>query len=163
LFGFVAKAGGLFGLEILLVVLSSAVVLALYGYATIRSGNSKAGFVSTLFLCSLAFASFNMRPQMIGYLFLVLVLIALEKFHQGQRKLVWLLPALFLIWVNVHGSFIIGIGVLVVHLLAGIKGFRAGSIEARQWTPNERMQLEGVLLACLAVLPFTPYGTSVAV
>ena len=162
-FALAAKMGGVFGLEVMLVLLSSAVVLALYGFATIRSGNSKAGFVSTLLLCSLAFASFNMRPQMFGYLFLLLVLIALEKFHRGQRKAVWWLPLLFLVWVNVHGSFIIGIGVVVVHLLAGLKGFRAGTIEARQWTPSERMQLEGVLLACLAVLPFTPYGTRVAV
>ena len=162
-FAFAAKMGGVFGLEVMLVLLSSAVVLALYGFATIRSGNSKAGFVSTLLLCSLAFASFNMRPQMFGYLFLLLVLIALEKFHRGERKAIWWLPLLFLVWVNVHGSFIIGIGVVVVHLLAGLKGFRAGTIEARQWTPSERMQLEGVLLACLAVLPFTPYGTRVAV
>src|SRR5215470_8486328 len=46
LFGTVARYGGLVGLFVLLLVLASAVMLALYTYGTIRSGNSKAGFVA---------------------------------------------------------------------------------------------------------------------
>ena len=86
LLGTVAGLGGLVGLEILLFALASAVMLALYAYTTLRSGNSKAGFVTSGVLCSLAFASFSLRPQMLGYLFLVLTLIALERFRQGKQR-----------------------------------------------------------------------------
>jgi hypothetical protein len=162
-FGAVARWAGVYGLAVMLIVLSSVVVLALYAYATMRSGNSKAGFLAAGLLCSLAFASFSMRPQMFGYLFLILVLIALERFHQGKKRALWFLPLLFLVWVNVHGSFIIGMGALFMHLVAGLKGFRVGDIETRRWTSAERMQFELVFLLSLAVLPLTPYGTQLAV
>ncbi len=45
-----ARVGGLRGLQALLIVLGAAILLALYGYATLRSRNSKAGFVSATVL-----------------------------------------------------------------------------------------------------------------
>jgi hypothetical protein len=163
LLGAVAHFGGLVGLEVLLFGLASAVMVALYAYSTLRSGNSKAGFVSSGVLCSLAFASFNLRPQMIGYLFLVFTLIALERFRQGKEGTLWLLPLMFVLWVNIHGSFIIGVGVLLVYLLAGLRESHLGSIAAERWTAAQRVRLEMVLLLSIAVLPLTPYGARVAV
>jgi hypothetical protein len=163
LLGWIAKTGGLLGLEILLFALASIVMLALYGYATMKSGNSKAGFVVAGLMCSLAFASFSLRPQMIGYLFLILVLIIMEKFRQGKNKALWFLPPIFLLWVNTHGSFIIGIGVVVFYLVVGLWEFDAGTIEGHTWTRQQRVRLELALLLSLAVLPLTPYGTQVAV
>jgi hypothetical protein len=162
LIGAVARIGGVRGLDALLIVLGSAVMLALYVFATIRSGNSKAGFVAAAALFALANPSFSMRSQMLGYLFLVLTLIAFELFRQGKRWPIWFLPPLLLVWVNTHGSFIIGLGVILVYLVCGLKGFRLGSIEAKQWTAKERIRLEFVFLLCLAVLPITPYGTELA-
>jgi hypothetical protein len=159
----VEKKGGLLGLEILLFALASIVMLALYGYASMKSGNSKAGFVVSGLMCSLAFASFSLRPQMLGYLFLILVLIILEKFRQGKNNALWFLPPIFLLWVNTHGSFIIGTCVVAFYLVAGLWEFRVGTIEGRKWTGQQRVRLEMALLLSLAVLPLTPYGAQVAV
>src|SRR6516162_4710238 len=46
LFGAVARFAGLRGLDALLILLSSLILLSLYAYATLRSGNPKAGFVT---------------------------------------------------------------------------------------------------------------------
>jgi hypothetical protein len=162
LLGAVARYGGLLGLDVLLIVLASVVMLALYAYGTLRSGNSKAGFVASGLLCSLAFASFNLRPQMLGYLFLVLVLIALERFRQGQRRALWFLPLLFLLWINTHGSWVIGLGVIFVFWASGLVEFRLGGIAARRWSSTERIRLEFVFLLCVAAVPLTPYGTRLA-
>src|SRR6185437_2252379 len=162
LIGAVARIGGVRGLDALLIVLGSAVMIALYVFATIRSGNSKAGFVAAAALFALANPSFSMRSQMLGYLFLVLTLIALELFRQGKQWPFWFLPPLLLMWVNTHGSFIIGLGVIFVYLVCGLKEFRLGAIEGRKWTPTERIRLELVFLLSLAVLPITPYGTKLA-
>ena len=158
----VMRMGGIRGLELLLIVLGSAVMLALYGYTTLRSGNSKAGFVACTVLFVLANASFTLRPQMLGYLFLTLTLIALELFRQGQRGAVWFLPALFLVWVNTHGSFVVGLGAILVYWLSGLKDFRLGGIEARRWSLCDRRRIALVFLLCLGVLPITPYGTELA-
>lgn len=160
--GAVAKYGGLQGLLALLIVLSSAIILALYYFAALRSGSSKAGFVSSLVLCPIAFASFTLRPQMFGYLFLILTLIALERWRQGRERGIWFLPPLFLVWVNTHGSWLIGLGLIITYLACGLKQFSLGSIEAASWSNRQRRHLELVLLLCLSVIPITPYGPHLA-
>src|ERR1043166_1997160 len=138
-------------------------MLAVYWLATTRSGNSKAGFVSALFLASLAFGHLSLRPQMFGFFFLVLTLLVMEKFRQGVTWPLWTLPPMFLLWVNTHGSFIIGIGVIVLNLRAVLFSFHKGSVEAIAWSRAQRIKLETTLLLCIAVLPVTPYGTQLAV
>ena len=125
----VYQAGGLRGLGALLIVLGALFALALYYYTTIRCGNPKAGFLATALLLNLA-NWFNLRPQMLGYLFLILTLIILERFRQGKRGAVWLLPLLMLVWVNTHGSWIIGLGTIGVYLVSGLMNFRLGNVEA---------------------------------
>jgi hypothetical protein len=159
----VSRIGGVLGLDILLITLGSAVMIALYYLGTLRSGNSKAGFLAAGLLCSLAFPSFTLRPQMLGYLFLVLTVIALEFFRQGKHRAIWFLPPLILIWINSHGSWIIGVGAIFVYWIAGLKEFKLGGIVAKAWTPSERRQISFVFMLCLAVLPITPYGTQLAV
>lgn len=158
----VYRLGGLLGLQALLIVLGCAVVLALYGFATLRSGNSKAGFVSTAMLLVLAAGSFNLRPQMLGYLFLILTLTTLERFRQGMQRAVWLLPILFLIWINAHGSWIIGLGVVALYIACGLVSFQMGSLETQRWTESQRLQLETVFLLSLVAIPITPYGARLA-
>ncbi len=162
LFGTVARFWGLQGLEACLLVLGSAVMLALYAYTTLRTGNPKAGFAASAVLFVLAAPQFSLRPQMLGYLFLLLTLIALERFHQGKSRALWLLPPLFLIWVNTHGSWVIGLGAIVVYWASGLRDLRLGSIEAQRWSSAERIRLESIFLLCLAVLPITPYGARVS-
>jgi hypothetical protein len=158
-----ARIGGVTALDVLLLVLGAAIVTALYVFATIRCGNSKAAFVAVLLLFPIANASFTLRPQMLGYIFLVFTLIALELARQGKSWVLWVLPPVFLLWVNIHGSFVVGLGVIFVYWLSGLKGFRVGGIEGRAWQPAERVRLEFVFLLCVAVLPITPYGSRLAV
>jgi len=160
---FVHRLGGRIGLDVFLIALASIIMLSLYWLATVRSGNSKAAFISALLLTSIAFGNFSLRPQMFGYLFLVLTLGVLENFRQGVEWPLWTLPPIFLLWVNIHGTFIIGIGVVVLYLLAGLFTFRSGSIEAIAWTRAQRIKLETALLFCVAVLPITPYGPQLAI
>jgi hypothetical protein len=160
--GSAARISGNSGLFVLLAACAALAMTGLYYLGSLRSGNCKAGFVPAGLLCSLAFVSFTLRPQMFGYLFLVALLIVLEWFRRGVSWPLWTLPFLFLLWVNTHGSFIIGLGVLAVHLCAGLKSFQLGSVEAVAWTAKQRVQLELALFFSLAVLPLTPYGTELA-
>jgi hypothetical protein len=153
------RLAGLQGLDAVLILLAAAVMIALYCLATLCAGNSKAAFVASATLFALAVPSFSLRPQMLGYLFLILTLIALEKFRQGKRRALWFLPLLFLIWINTHGSWIIGLGVVATYWLSGLFKFRAGGLEAVPWKPAERTQISFVFLLCLCALPVTPYGT----
>ena len=161
-FAVVYRLGGLRGLEVLLAALAGAVMLALYGFATLRSRNCKAAFLVSALLLALATASFNLRPQMLGYLFLIFTLIVLELFRQGKQRAVWLLPFLFLVWVNTHGSWIVGLGTVALYFLAGLVSFQIGSLETRRWTNAQRLRLEMVFLLSLVAIPITPYGVRLA-
>ena len=162
LIALVFRTGGLQGLDLLLLALGGAIMVALYACGTVRSGNSKAGLASAAMLFVLANASFSLRPQMLGYLFLILTLMALERFRQGKARALYFLPFLFLAWVNTHGSFVIGIGVIAVYLFSGLFGLRVGSIVALRWTGAERIRLELIWLLCVCALLITPYGVQLA-
>ena len=156
------RIGGLRGLDALLIALGCAVMLAIYAFATIRTGNSKAGFAAAAILLVLARPSFSLRPQMFGYLFLVLTLIALELFRQGKRGALWCLPLLMLAWVNIHGSWVIGMGAIFVYWMSGLVEFQVGGIETQRWSADDRRRMSFVFLLCLCALPLTPYGTRIA-
>ena len=156
------RLGGMRGLEAQDLILGSAILIALYTLCAIRSGNSKAAFVATGTVFLLASVSFNLRPQMLGYLFLILTLIVLERFRQGHRRTVWLLPILMLLWVNSHGSWIIGIGIVGVYLVGGLLEFRIGDMEGRRWNPRDRLRLASAFGLCLCATVVTPYGATLA-
>lgn len=158
----VQRVWGLQGLVGLDLALAAAVLLSLYALAALRSRNSKAAFVSCALLLPLMVVSFSLRPQMLGYLFLILALIILERFRQGRSGTLWLLPLLFLVWVNTHGSFVIGIFAFGVYALSGLVKLRWGGLEAKGWTTTQRLQLGLVFLASLIALCATPYGVRLA-
>ena len=159
--GFVARFG-LGALEAFLMVFAGLIAIAIYYFAALSARNSKAGFVSAFLVSVFAIANFNLRPQMFGALFMAVTLIILELFRQGRPKALWVFPALFLLCINDHVSWIIGLSVIVVTLLGGFFEFRIGSIEGVRWTEKQRMQLELALLGSIAVIPLTPYGTQLA-
>ncbi len=156
------RLGGLRGLELVTLILGSAILISLYTLATMRSGNSKAAFLATAAVFVLATVSFNLRPQMLGYLFLILTLIVLERFRRGKRRAIWALPILMVIWINAHASWIIGLGVIGVYLASGLVEFHLGDIEARRWSPSDRLRLAIVFVLCSCATLITPYGAALA-
>lgn len=158
----VNRLGGLTALLALNVILAGAIVVGLYCYASMRSRNSKAAFVAVAALLPIAYLSFTLRPQMLGYAFLVLTLIILERFRQGHTRSLWLLPLIFLVWVNTHGTFVFGLFVLGVYWGSGLVDIHWGGLESRLWTASQRKRLALVALLSFLALTITPYGTQLA-
>lgn len=156
------RFGGLRGMDVLLIALTSVIVLLLYYFAWLRCRNSKAAFLGTLLMLPVAAMCFTLRPQLLGYIFFLVTLILLERYRLGEQKNLWLLPPIFLIWVNAHGSFTLGFLVLGLYWLSGLKDFSVGGLKATKWRPAQRIHMELVCLVSLLVLPITPYGTRLA-
>ena len=155
------RCGGLRGLMALDMGLMMAITFSLYALATIRSKNSKGAFVACLALLPVIYVPLTLRPQMWGYFFLVLTLIALERFREGHTKALWFLPPMYLIWVNIHGSFVLGLYALGVFWASGLVKIQWNELETRVWTTAERIRLELAALLILLALTLTPYGTQV--
>lgn len=157
----VSSAWGLRGLLALDFALAAAIVLALYALTVMRCGNSKAAFAICAVLSPLVFASCTLRPQMLGYIFLLLTLMVLERFRRGRTGTLWLLPLIFLAWVNTHGTFAVGILAFAVYWVSGLVDLDWGGVKSRLWTVRERVRLALVMLFSLAALNVTPYGSEV--
>ena len=158
----VQRAWGLQGLLALNLALGAVIVLGLYALATLRSGNSKAAFVACGIVLYLTVVFFTLRPQMLAYVFLILTLIILERFRQGRSGTLWLLPPLFLLWVNTHGTFVVGLFAVGVYTVSGLFEIRRNGVESRRWTAAQRLRLELAFLASLVALTVTPYGPKLA-
>jgi hypothetical protein len=157
-----AGAGGLLGLMCLMFAQVAAVTVLLYYYAYLRCGNWKAACLATGLLLPIASSVFTLRPQLFGYIFLLVTLICLERFRQGHSRSLWLLPPLFLIWVNTHGTFVFGLAAIGVYYAGGLLNFQWGGLAGEPWSPRQRVQLlVTFLVSCLAIL-VTPYGTELA-
>jgi hypothetical protein len=157
-----ARAGGLMGLAALQIVLVAIVTVLLYYYAYVRCGNWKAACLGTAFVLPIASVIFTLRPQIFGYIFLLVTLICLERFRQGHSRALWVLPPLFLIWVNTHGTFVFGLAAIGAYFACGLVKFQLGNLVAETWTARQRMQLLLTLFFSSLAILVTPYGTQLA-
>ncbi|MFH1412597.1 MAG: hypothetical protein ABIG10_01020 [bacterium] len=94
----------------------------------------------------------GVRLQEITILFLVILLIIIDKFSRKPGKIIyWLIP-LFLIWANLHAGFLIGIAVLgwwlTVQLILTI--FKS--------KPTKWLKLLIIMVLSCAATLITPYG-----
>jgi hypothetical protein len=90
------------------------------------------------------------RPQIFSLLMFTAELAVLVAADRGRRKSLLWLPPIFAFWANLHGGFIVGLGVLGVW---GAWGLFAGSAEWRA-----RLSLTGVLVASALATAVNPYG-----
>ncbi len=151
--------GGLAGLALLLIGLASAIIILIYEYAYVKCRNTKAAFAACAAMLPLTVIFFNLRPQLLGYVFLLITLITLESFRQGRLKKLWFLPAIFLLWVNTHGTFALGFAIMALYWLSGIIKAQVGGLQSQLWTRSERLHLEIVALLSVLAGMITPYGT----
>lgn len=57
----------------------------------------------------------TIRSQIFTFVFFMLWIYILEKAKRGENRQLWILPATMLLWVNMHGGFITGLGLLIIY------------------------------------------------
>jgi len=93
-------------------VLTKAILTTLTFFLVFLLAKQKSSFPSAILATALAGCissiTFSVRPQIFSYFFFALLLFFIER-----KK--WLyIPPLFLLWVNFHGAFIVGLGLLFI-------------------------------------------------
>lgn len=117
----------------LLLIVHALTLLFAYGLllrlCVRRSGTLR--LAVALFLVSLpvAFPDWNIRPQTFAFPLFASFLYILTAYRLGWFNRLWLLPLLMVLWVNIHGSFPLGlalVGATVVGVGARVWGLGAG-------------------------------------
>jgi hypothetical protein len=152
------RAWGLRGLFLVMIVLLETVMLGTYALGRLVSGNAKSAFVASWLAVLMATVSFGPRTLLFGWICLLALLAVLWSFKNKRRDLLWLLPPLFLLWVNLHGSWLIGMAVLWIFILTGLVEFSGPALESVRWTRPELRRLLIVAGTSLLVVFLNPYG-----
>ena len=104
--------------------------------------------------------SVNTGPRVIAFAYLAMSaeLAILESAERGKTRALWLLPPIFVLWVNLHGSWLIGLALFVLYILCGSFHFTRGAIEQTAFSAQQRNRLLAVLTLCVLGLFLNPYG-----
>ncbi len=98
------------------------------------------------------------RTILFGYLAMSAELLILEAANRGRKNLLWLLPPLFAVWINLHGTWLIGIALLALYILCGLFKVRLNALEQVAMPPADRNRMLVVFVASVAALMVNPYG-----
>ena len=149
---------GLSGLKAMTFLLPSILMLLLLYLCYQESRNFKASVAACCFASFLAIVSYGPRTILFGYILLTVLLVVLQRFQQRGTAPLWLVPPLFLVWANTHGSWLIGLILFFLIGVAGLVGGSWGRIEATRWTPSQLRRLALTGAASVAALFINPYG-----
>lgn len=157
---------GLYAVTLLtLEVIFLGVYLLSYRYCR----DEKAACLVTVAGVLLGTVSFGPRTLLLGWVLLVAELLILQRYVQqrqsrGSAKTIagvtipWFLPPIFLVWVNTHGSWLIGFAVLLAFAAAGCLNIEHDLLRNTVWSRSERRHLALIVGLCFAALFCNPYG-----
>ena len=137
------------------VILASLFVLCctsvlLFRLVRRQSGNALIAILIMFLVTGGSAVHWLARPHLFTLLFTVIFYSMLERVNEGNTRLLWWLPALMVVWTNLHGGFFVGL--ILVGAYAGGELLRA-LFEARS---EARKQ------ATARAIPFLVAGTTCA-
>lgn len=135
------KAAGDSGLMVWFGVLTAALLILEYRLCWLYARNAKIAFLGALAAWFFSTIGLAIRPQMLGYTLLVCELLFLELGRSRDGRWFLMLPPLFAVWVNCHGSFFLGLVLLGALLACAFVNVHAGLLVSRPWDGSSRKLL----------------------
>ena len=151
-------AFGPVGVYVTFIVILEAILLGVFYLASKSSGNVKGAWLASCFCVLLAAVSFGPRTLLFGYLYLLVILLVLQQFRAKGKAPLWMIPIAFCLWINSHGSWLIGMTVFGIIIASGLVEGNWGRVEAVRWSPRQLRQLLVTLGASVAALFVNPFG-----
>ena len=157
------------GLLLVSILTLEFIFAGVFYLAWLQSRRVNAAWIASIVSVLLGTVSFAPRTLLFGWAALVAELIVLARLEEQRSRcspgktregarLLWSLPLIFLVWVNLHGSWLIGFVLLLLYVACGLAGFKKGAVESVRWTYEELRTLALVTIACFAALFANPYG-----
>lgn len=144
---------GLNGVSLLAVLMVAGMFALMFGLLRRRGGNLLVAVVLTMLAAAASQVHLLARPHIFTWLFTLLFVEVLFRFREGGGRVIWWLPALMLLWVNLHGGFLLGL--VLIAMFAGESAWIALRGD-KDW--QELGTLVGVGAATGLATFVTPYG-----
>jgi hypothetical protein len=142
----------------ILLVFSAVTALA-YGLMAWRSAGAPQTRIFALVMAVwCAHPTFSIRPQTFSLLLFALFYVLLDAHRRsGSVRPLMLLPPLMLLWVNLHGGYILG-PVLILLFLAGAAGDALARLPGARPFGAQAKALGLAAAVCVLVVPLNPNG-----
>ncbi len=150
------KNSGAAALIVFSAIVTTAGFMLLYLRCLPRGGPGHWAAAATAFGAVAAAPSWGVRPQMFTFALASLLLWLLERGEHRPRLLFWI-PPLFLLWLNLHAGFALGPALILAYAVGLLLETAAGSTAWPQARPI-LLRVLLLLLACLALVPLNPSG-----
>lgn len=125
-----------------------------------KSGSLRAATVATLAAFLASWTNYGIRPQLFAIVPFVAFYSLLERKDASPKWLPLLVP-IMLFWVNVHGSFFLGIAMLGIYAASTLLE-KVGSVGGRKWLTSRFALWQGIWFAVAALSTFAnPYFTGI--
>ncbi len=148
------KHGGAAVLIVFSAIITTAGFMLLYWRCPVR-GHWAAAVITLGAL--VAAPAWGVRPQMFTFTLASLLLWLLERGENRPRLLFWI-PPLFLLWLNLHGGFALGPVLLLAYGAGVILETAFGNTPWPEARPI-LLRVSLLLVACLLLVPLNPSGT----
>lgn len=135
-----------------LMILKIALAVGAIGFAMLAARRLGCGW-NTVFLLAIPAAACLLpgyipvvRSHAFSFFFFAVTLVCLEELRKDQRWPAAVLPLAMMAWANLHGGFVVGLGVVFLYAAAAV-------YERKNWRLTA-----AAALACAAVTLVNPYG-----
>lgn len=148
IFGFVFNHASYKGLTLLAGTLIALYITFQLKYTIWRGANGLIALLVMLVAATATSIHYFARPHLFTWILLACAMAILEYNRRYGGRLVWLLPAMTALWVNLHGGFAVFFALLGLRVIGC-------ALEKRR---EEAVQLTKVGLACALASLVNPYG-----
>ncbi len=142
------QAGGLALLIFLNAVLLIATLLPVYHLCRTASERLWPAILSACLVASCLIC--NLRPQVFSFLLFAVFYWLLSEFCSRRSDRIWILPLLMIVWVNLHGAFLVGLVLVGIHLVTELM---SAAMDGSLHEPFEKKRVGklALILACCVV------------
>jgi hypothetical protein len=154
----VHRFAGITGVAILF-----SLLIALSGYLAFklliqREGNLIFATVTALLVTLSSAVSWLARPHIFSFVLFIIWYHLLNTYQYRGRNYLKVLPVLMMLWVNLHGGFILGLILLGVYLFGNLAHYCfAAPADKRQWR-DKAVAIGLITVVCALAALLNPYG-----
>jgi hypothetical protein len=143
---------GLNGVVLLAILVIALTCTLVFRETARRSGSYLAAFILVFWMVAATLFHWLARPHLFSWLMTAIWAVAAERLARGERVPLWLFPLSMLVWVNLHGGFIIGFLILVAYLIGWVLDRYLNEEDPSSWDVFKRLLQAGLFSLLVTVL-----------
>ena len=155
----VHRMSGLTGVVLLFAALIALIYYFLFRILRTDNGNILLAVLIILLATASSQIHWLARPHIFSLGLMLLWHRLLENYHYRDINRLMALPVIMVLWVNLHGGFIIGFMLLAIYIMSnGIKSFTIGETDERSLHRRKFRVLSLIAALCLLAAMINPFG-----